>query len=170
MDFGSTRLTFGRGYQAFAKGGVGPNWNERAERGFLKPSWPLLATPSAVRHHRLIYQPLCSLRKLTGAALNGGHMTCRVISHNLCWRQRASGRKHQSILNRIELFCIGANLVQKWYGGRFWSVWRKIVVSVSLCLVVNLRTFQLLKDINVMIEMIEDWKIILTAFLQVHTV
>lgn len=46
-EFGCTTLTFTWGYKAFAKGGVFPDWNERAEWRFLK--------------HRDLWQPLCRL-------------------------------------------------------------------------------------------------------------
>lgn len=128
MDFGSTRLTSDWGYQAFAKRRRWSKlkWESRMELPLA--SWPLLATPSAARQRRLIYQARSSLRKLTGAAPGWGHMTCRVISHDLCWRQWASGWKHSlhwSIRNRIELFCIGANLVQSQYDGSCFSMWMK---------------------------------------------
>lgn len=88
-------------------------WGSRME---LPPaSWPLLATPSAARHRRLIYQPRRSLKTLTGAALDG--VTWHAGSSHTIFAggNKGSGRKHSlhwSILNRIELFWIGANLPQ----------------------------------------------------------
>lgn len=125
-------------------------WESRME--LPRASWPLVATPSAARHRRLIYQPRRSLRKLTGAALDG--VSWHVGSSDTIFsggNKRVGGNAvlTGSILDVMELFCIAANLVQNSHDGSCCYFQRKII-SANLWLAVNTRTFQLFKDLNLM--------------------
>lgn len=62
-----------------------------------------------------------------------GHMTCRVISHNLGWRRWASGQKHRphrSMINRRVLTAVLIGTEAKsWYQLLYKGKWHFLSIS-----------------------------------------
>lgn len=101
----------------------------------------------------------------TGAALNG--VTWQVGSSHTIFaggNKRVGGNTIFTGQYLIELFCISANLVQNPYDGKCSRRWKWKFLPI----VVNTRTFELLKDLNLMQEnrMISEMSYLFLTILQ----